>query len=92
MDTDEAKQVDACAEQSGLDRSALLKQLIRTGLKQFRLDQAVRSYRDREVSLSRAAEIAGIPIRDFLARMEAANIELNYGLEEFEADLRGLAK
>ena len=90
MNENEARQVDACAEQSGLDRSALLKQLIRTGLKQYRMDQAVRAYRTREVSLSRAAEIAGITTRDFLARMEPEQIELNLDSGDFEAELRGL--
>jgi predicted HTH domain antitoxin len=92
MDENEARQVDACALQSGLDRSALLKQLIRTGLKQFKLDQAVRAYRSRDVSLSRAAEIADMSSRDFLVRMEPNGVEQNYGINEFEADLNGLKK
>ncbi len=92
MNENEARQVDACAELSGLDRSALLKQLIRTGLKQYKMDQAVRAYRNQEVSLSRAAEIAGITSRDFLSRMASNGVELNYGIHDFDADLRGLPK
>jgi predicted HTH domain antitoxin len=92
MDESEARQVDACAEQSGLDRSALLKQLIRTGLKQYKMDQAVRAYRIQEASLSRAAEIAGIGLRDFLSRMASHDLELNYGTDDFEADLAGMPK
>lgn len=92
MSENEARQVDACAELSGLDRSALLKQLIRTGLKQYKMDQAIHSYRKQEVSLSRAAEIAGITTRDFLSRMASDHIELNYGIHDFKTDLRGLRK
>ena len=92
MNENEARQVDACAELSGLDRSALLKQLIRTGLKQYKMDQAVRSYRKQEVSLSRAAEIAGITTRDFLSRMTSDYVEQSYGIHDFEADMRGLPK
>jgi predicted HTH domain antitoxin len=92
MDESEARQVDACAEQSGMDRSALLKQLIRTGLKQYKMDQAVRAYRAQEISLSRASEAAGLGVREFLARMGTYGVELNYGIDEFEADLRGLPK
>ena len=92
MDASEARQVDACAKQSGLDRSALLKQLIRTGLKQHRMDQAVQAYCAQEISLSRAAEIAGVCTRDFLSRMGTNGIELNYGVEEFNADLQGMQK
>ena len=92
MNENEARQVDACAALSGLDRSALLKQLIRTGLRQYKMDQAVRAYRNQEVSLSRAAEIAEITTRDFLSRMASSHAELNYGINDFEADLRGLRK
>ncbi len=89
MSTAESRQVDACAKQGGMDRSALLKQLIRTGLRQYKLEQAVQDYRAQRVSLSRAAEIAGLSVRDFLSRMGSVGLELNYGVEEFESDLLG---
>jgi len=92
MNESEAQQVDACAKQSGLDRSALLKQLIRTGLKQYKMEQAVRAYRAQEISLSRAAEIADIDIRDFLSRMKTTGLELNYGIDDLNADLQELPK
>ncbi|MBN2685992.1 MAG: UPF0175 family protein [Pontiellaceae bacterium] len=88
MDEFETQQVDDCARQSGLDRSSLLKKFIRTGLKQYRMEQALRAYRLHEVSLSRAAEIAELSTRDFLARMESANLELNYYAAELDADLQ----
>lgn len=90
MDVKEAREVDACAKLFGMDRSALLKQLVRTGLRQTRMEQAVRAYRDREVSLSKAAENAGISVRDFLSRMGSAGLEFNYDVAEFESDLEGL--
>ena len=92
MDASEALQVDACAKQSGLDRSALLKQLIRTGLKQYKMDQAVRAYRAQEISLSRAAELADVGVRDFLSRMGTVGLELNYGVDDFNVDLQGMLK
>ncbi len=89
MTTAESRQVDSCAKQGGMDRSALLKQLIRTGLRQYKLEQAVQDYRAQRVSLSRAAETADLSVRDFLSRMGSAGMELNYGIEEFEFDLLG---
>ncbi len=89
MSTAESHQVDLCAKRGGMDRSALLKQLIRTGLKQYKLDQAVQDYRAQRASLSRAAEIAGLSVRDFISRMGSVGLELNYGVEEFESDLLG---
>jgi hypothetical protein len=39
-----------------------------------KLGKAIRAYRAQEVSISRAAEIAGITTRDFLACMEESDI------------------
>jgi len=61
-------------------------------MKEMRFDEAVNAYRRHTATLSRAAEIAGVPIRDFLARMEAVSLELHYGNEDFEADLTELDK
>ena len=37
---------------------------------------------------SRAAEIAGLSLRDMILRMRGADLELNYGVEDLEKDLR----
>jgi predicted HTH domain antitoxin len=38
--------------------------------------------------LSRAAEIAGIGLRDMMLKMQDADLELNYTVEDLEKDLR----
>jgi predicted HTH domain antitoxin len=43
------------------------------------------------VTLSRAAELAGIATWDFIARMGAQQLDLHYDVEDFEQDLRALA-
>ena len=76
---------------SGLDRAGLLKQLLRQGIQQMKWDLAVKAYRERRVSLSRASEMAGVGLRDFLARMPSEHLELNYGVDEFAEDLQTIA-
>jgi len=83
----EVKTIDAMAERAGLERSAFLKQLIRKGMDEVAFEQAASEYRLRRVSLSRAAELAGISVREFLLRMEDAALELNYDVEEFRKDI-----
>lgn len=89
MDDEEVKQVDKWTRICGLDRSALLKQFIRSGLKNFRLEQSMRAYRAGEISLSRAAELSELSVREFLLHMAEFGAELNYDVAEFEADLDG---
>jgi predicted HTH domain antitoxin len=56
---------------------------------EFRLGQSMSAYRAGEISLSRAAELSGLPVREFLLRMAEFGAELNYDVAEFEADLAG---
>ena len=48
---------------------------------------ALELYREGRVSLGKAAEIAGLGIRDFMYELRTRKIPLNYDLEELERDL-----
>jgi predicted HTH domain antitoxin len=70
----------------------LIKALLRQGIKDLRLRRAAEAYRREEISLSRAAELAGVGAWDFIALMEREALELHYGPAEFEEDLHAIGK
>ena len=84
----EIQRLETAATLGGLDRSAFLKHALRRGARDIILEQAVDAYRRGAATLSRAAEMAGLNLRDFNARMHNANLELNYSLEDLAKDLR----
>ena len=86
---DEVEKIDALADDLGLDRGALLKQLIRKGYVDIQTERALRAYRQGSVTLSRAAEIAGLSLREILLKLPEESIELNYNRRELERDLEG---
>lgn len=88
MEDDELVQLDALALRCGLDRSGMTKSLLRRGLAELRFEQAVEAYREGRVTLNRAAEMAALSVWDFMARMDAAGLRLDYGVQELEEDLR----
>lgn len=83
----ELAEVDALARRSGLDRSAMAKSLVRRGLRELCLDQAIEAYAARRVTLSRAAEIAKMPVSDFLLEIDKRSLTLHYDVEDLEEDL-----
>lgn len=87
FEEDELKQLDALALRCGLDRSGMTKSLLRRGLAELRFEQAVAAYREGRVTMNRAAEMASLSVWDFMARMDAAGLTLNYGVQELEEDL-----
>ena len=87
---DEARKIDELAADLGLDRGALLKQLIRKGLKDIQTERALAAYRRGMITLSRAAEIAELTLRDILLRLSEESIELNYDVRELQRDLKNI--
>ena len=88
LPTSEAAQLERLARNVGLDRATLLKQALREGCNDVLFERAGAAYRRGEVSLSRAAEMAGLHLRDMLLRLRTAGITLNYGVQDLEEDLR----
>lgn len=90
LDPEEVKLLESLADLSGLDRSTLVKSLLRRGMKELRLDHAAEALRNEKVTLSRAAELAGLDVWDFIAGMESMGLELHYGVDDLNQDLEAL--
>lgn len=84
---DEARKIDELAGELGLDRGSLLKQLIRNGYADIQTRRALDAYRHGTITLSRAAEIAGLSLREMLLRLPEESVELNYDLREIRRDM-----
>lgn len=83
----EAQRLDKLAADLGLERGSLLRQLIRKGFKEIQTERALDAYRRGTITLSRAAELAELSMRDILLRLPEESIELNYDLRELQRDL-----
>lgn len=57
-----------------------------------RLLVALELYREGRVSLGKAAEIAGLSIREFMYELRVRKIPLNYDVEELTYDLETIKK
>ena len=90
LDKNEAGKIDKLASDLGLDRGALLKQLIRKGLKDIQTERALDAYRRGTITLSRAAEIAELTLRDILLLLPEESMELNYDVRELRRDMENI--
>lgn len=80
--------LEKLADELGTERPTLLKRALRRGAQDLRFERACQAYRAREATLSRAAELAGLPLRDMILRLKDADLELSYGEEELAKDLQ----
>jgi predicted HTH domain antitoxin len=81
---DEIKEV---SKERGVDRSYLVKQLIIRGLKDLKIQEALKEYNLGKISLSKASEKAGLSVKDFLALIPENKVELNYNVWDLKDDL-----
>ena len=56
------------------------------------LEVAVALYRDRKVSMGRAARLAGLPRPQFQQEVGKRGVTVDYGVEDYEQDLKSLRK
>lgn len=89
---EENREFDQLSVLSGMDRAVLMKRMLREGMSRMKWELAVNAYAEERASLSRAAEMAGVGIREFIARMPSERLVLNYGSEDLSNDLDTLAK
>lgn len=92
LEAPEAEQLVALARAADLDRATFLKQMLRRGVSEYRLEQACIAYRHGDVTLSRAAEMAGVDLYEMLRRLQGESLSLNYSLEELAADAQLVAE
>lgn len=83
------KKIDLLASEFHLDKAAVVNDLIDIGSQQKLIDFALDKYTKKKVSLGKAAEIAGISIREMLDILNEKEIPLHISkksiLSDFEA-------
>ena len=85
---DEVARLERLARELGIERPTLLKRALRKGAEGLMFEHACLAYRAGEATLSKAAAIAGLSLRDMILKLRDEELELSYGVEELERDLR----
>jgi len=82
--------IEEIREAERLDRSAAIARLLERGVEDWRLERAVEQYRDGDLSLGRAAELAEVSLWQFLDELEERSVPVNYSEGDLEADIAAL--
>ena len=84
----EAERLERAAQGMGVERSTLLRLALRRGAQALLLERARDAYRRGEVTLSRAAEMADLNLREMILKLREQDVTLSYGPDELATDLR----
>ena len=84
--------IDLLAADFHIGRSELLARIIEDGVHAELVKRSVRLYADGKVSMWKAAMLAGVSFYEMMDEIKLQGIHLQYGVEDFEADVKTLRK
>ena len=87
-----ANDINYVAKEENTDKSKVIRELLSGGIKQKLLELSLKKYSMGQISLGRAAELAKIPIADFIVEAAENKIPLNYSVESLEGDFKAALK
>jgi len=73
-----------------VDRSTAVRRLLYAAIREWKLDYATKLYAENRVTLARAAEEAGVSVREMMEHLRQKKVPTQYDLEDFEQDLKGI--
>jgi predicted HTH domain antitoxin len=90
LPTKTLREVDRVAKWLKTNRSVALRRFVERGLREERIDLALDLLREAKVSMGRAAELAGVTLREMIGLAREHRIPSGYELEDLEMDLSSL--
>ena len=87
LPADLQKELEIISKEEDKDKSEIVRELIRLGIKERKIEKAVRLYKEGKVSASRAAEIADVSLWKMIEIFAERKVEAQYGLRELEEDI-----
>jgi predicted HTH domain antitoxin len=84
--------IDELADDFHIGRSAMLARIIEEGVQAELVKRSIRLYAGGKVSMWRAAQMAGLSFYEMATEMKKHGVPLQYGVEDFEADVKTLRK
>ena len=84
------EEIDKFSNEKRMDRATMLRNLIEQGLQDEKRKNVLQQYKNRKISLQKAAELLKIDLEEMLSIIKNEDLHLDYTEEELIEDLKGL--
>ncbi|MEM4298472.1 MAG: UPF0175 family protein [Nitrososphaerota archaeon] len=79
-------------EEEKADRATVVRKLLASAIQQWRMQKALRLYREGRVTLWRAARLAGVTLREMMELAAREGIQFQYTRKDLEEDISAALK
>lgn len=83
--TKELKEIE---EEEKSDRATVVRKLLAKAIEQWKIERALKLYREQKVTLWRASKLAGITLREMMELAAEEGIHFQYTAEDLEEDIK----
>lgn len=84
---DDEELLSELEDEMSADRAEVLRRLIRKGLAEWRKERAIEQLRHHQITLRKAAELAGVSYVEMLSLATDHGIDIGYTTDDLERDL-----
>lgn len=92
LDKDILKELDKLADLENSERRLLFREVINKGLKEVKMDLAVKKFGEKKVTTSEAADIADVPIGEMMDELAKRGIKPEINQENLKESLKNARK
>ncbi|MBS3171018.1 UPF0175 family protein [Candidatus Woesearchaeota archaeon] len=85
---EDLKKIKQISKYGKTSKSEVLREVLGLGIKNKKLEIALAKYRNEEISVGKAAELAEIPLTKFMNILVERNITFHYSIEDLEEDFK----
>lgn len=87
LPADILKEIKYWSKKERTDTNSFIVRLIDEGLREWKIHKVLRMYKNHEITLWRAAEIAGVSLAELLSELPKQKTVFQYDLEELKEDM-----
>jgi len=78
--------------QEVVDKSTAIRRILQIGIGEWKRRRAIDLYRDGKITLWKASQIAGLPLREMLEELNRLRIITHVTVEDIEEDIKAAKK
>jgi len=82
------KKIKNISQIEHLDTSTVVRRLLSKAVQDWQIDHALEQYKDGNITIGRAAQMAGVPLREMIAIAAKKGIPFQYGLDDMKEDFQ----
>jgi predicted HTH domain antitoxin len=86
-----AKLIDEIARREGMDRSTVMRRFLLKGIREWRIERALKEYEEGKITLWQAAEKCNLPLWEMIDEVKKRIIHVPYTLEDLKEDIEGIS-